>query len=254
MIKRALLNKGMLLAVGISIVILYYELFVGQVFYLFLQDPGKRGNDLTLMATVYALSVYVIFAGMFPGIPYGFSLLEERNSGYMRFILQRMPAKKYICSKILATGISGAVSTLIPYLALIIPIRLVMAHSVEDAFSGMQEDLIWREIAVNYGAGAVYFLRGVLLVLFGILWAEVTLLLSLFVKNKYIAFVLPFVLFELIWILFPFRDINPVFMIRSDLTADESLIFPCAVFLLYIVSVIVGIYFVFRRQFRNEKF
>ena len=79
------------------------------------------------------------------------------------------------------------------------------------------------------------------------------MLLSLFVRNKYIAFVLPFVLFELIWILFPFRGINPVFMIRSDLTLDESLVFPCVVFLLYIALVTVGIYFVFRRQVRNEK-
>lgn len=252
--KKAIFNKGMLLAAGIPILMLYCELFFGWGKFFFVIQNPEYYNGLTIMGEVFALSIYVTFAGMFPGIPYGFSLLEERNSGYLRFILQRMPAKRYICSKMLTVGISGAVSTLIPYLAIAVPVGLVTLHSAVPPYEVLTFTLRWEMVAAVHGDGMVYLLKGILMVLFGILWAEVTLLLSLFVKNKYIAFVLPFILFELIWILFPTNDLNPVYLIRSDSGADDlALGWSFAAFLLYIVLVLVGIYFVFRRQNRNDK-
>lgn len=254
MTRRAILNKGMILAAGIPIFMFYYELFVGQNLLYIIEQSGIYWNGLTLVSEVFALSVYIIFAGMFPGIPYGFSLLEERNSGYLRFILQRMSAKRYIQSKIFWVGISGAVSTFIPYLALAVPVWMLTVDSGVEPYQNLAFVLQWQQIALTYGEGMVYLLKGLLMVLFGILWAEVTLLLSLFVKNKYIAFVLPFVLFQLIWILIPNHDLNPVFLIRSDSTVDEwSLGWSFILFILYTVLVIIGIYFVFRRQVRNEK-
>lgn len=255
MTKHAIFNKGMLLAAGIPIFMFYYELFAGQGFLYTIQSSGMYDNGVVLMLNVFALSVYIIFAGMFPGIPYGFSLLEERNSGYIRFILQRISAKRYIVSKILTVGLSGAASTLIPYLVLVVPIRILTANSTIGYDSGGFADLtIWEKVSTSCGDDMVFLLRGILLVLFGILWAEVTLLLSLFVRNKYIAFVMPFVLFQLLWIFFKIRTLNPVYLIRSDFTVYEmSLFWPFMVFLIYIVLVIIGIYFVFRKQVRDEK-
>ncbi len=253
MTKRAVLNRGMILAAGIPIFMLYYELFVGQGFLYIIEESWIYWNGLTLMGNVFALSVYIIFAGMFPGIPYSFSLLEERNSGYLRFILQRMSAKRYVRSKILTAGISGAVSTLIPYLALVVPVWIVTANSGVEPYGDLSFVLQWQQVALAYGEWAVYVLRGLLMALFGILWAEVTLLLSLFVRNKYIAFVLPFVLFQLIWIIVP-NSVNPVLLIRSDAAADEAALgWSFFLFVLYSALVIIGIYFVFRRQVRNEK-
>ncbi len=256
MTKRAIFNKGMLFAVGVPILMFYQELFFGWGhFFDTIKTSGVYENGLTIMGDVFALSIYIVFAGMFPGIPYGFSLLEERNSSYLKFILQRMSAKRYICRKIVTVGISGAVSTLIPYLALALPVWLVTAHSDVPPYENLTFALRWQLVAANSGEWAVYLLKGLLMVLFGILWAEVTLFLSLFVKNKYIAFVLPYILYELVWILFPVNNLNPVALIRSDASVDGlPLGWSFAEFILLIVLVFFGIYFVFRRQSGNDKF
>ena len=253
MIKRAVINKGMILAWIIPLLMLYYELLVGQGWLAHLLNGAELGNGLNRLLNVYALSAYIIFAGMFPGIPYGFSLLEERNSGYLRYILQRISAKKFIRTKVFVTGVSGAFSTLIPYLVFVIPLAILTRHDTGTPFVG-QEELIWYTIAQSGGAFMVYLLKGVLLVLFGIMWAELTLLLTLYIKNQYIAFVLPVVIFQLFWLIFPWRSWNPVFLIRADFTGNEiSPGWPFFVFLLYIAIVIVGILFGFGRQVKNER-
>lgn len=244
MIKRALCNGGMWLVCLISILIIYYEWIIVE------RIPA---NGLSTLMNVYALSVYVIFTGMFPGIPYGFSFLEERNSGFLKYILQRMSAKAYIRKKVLATGISGAVATVIPYLAFVIPLALLSGRTMPEN-GGSLEDVVWWVLAQEKGVLFVYVLRGVLVMLFGILWAELTLLLTMYVRNKYIAFVLPFVVFQIFWLLFPWTDWNPVHMIRSDFMAGETpLLQPFLIFLLYIVLVVIGIFLSFHRQRKCER-
>lgn len=244
--RKAILNLRMAGVIVVSVAMLYYEMF-----YVEHVNFDKVGS-LQILVNVYAISAYVLFAGMFPGIAYGFSLLEERNSGYIKFILQRMSGRRYILNKILFTGITGAVTTLVPYLFVVIPVKIFTFGSSIVPLQGIK-DLMWTELSDICNGNIVFLLKGILLVMFGILWSEVTLLISLLVTNKYIAFVLPFVVFQLFWLLFPFRTLNPVFMIRSDYGLDTPMMLPYIVFLVYIIAVIAMIYFVFRRQRKHEK-
>ena len=227
MIKRALYNKGMWLACLMQIFIVYYEWFIAENFLeIILRKEEFTGNGLTIFLNVYALSIYVVFPGMFPALPYGFSFLEERNSGYLRYILQRMPAKQYICKKIFVTGISGAVTILIPYLLFVVPLFILTRENVDVLASGLDN----------------------------LFWAELALFLTMYIRNKYIAFVLPFVVFQLFWLLFPWTDWNPVYLIQSNFEIGEIPIGqPFFVFIFYTVLVVIGILLSFRHQLKQEK-
>ena len=114
MIKRAVCNKWMVLACAVSTAIFYYEMLLGWLPIIDIIKNPNYYNGLTELGLLFALCSYCVFAGMFPGLPYGGSLLEERNSGFLYYVRQRISMKKYMRYKIFAVGISGAVSTAIP--------------------------------------------------------------------------------------------------------------------------------------------
>lgn len=251
MIKRAICNKWMLLACTVSIAIFYYEILFGWVPIRGMIKYPQYYNGLAQMLYLFALCSYVIFAGMFPGLAYGNSLLEERNSGYINYVKNRISLKKYMRYKVMVVGISGAVSTLIPYLSVAVPFSFFTRNS-SVKFSKDFAELIWNRVVMMWGEPAVYILRGLLMILFGILWAELSLLLSMIIRNKYIVYILPFVIYQILWIILP-HAVNPVFMIRYDADYNEPLIQPYLLFAVYIVGVVFMAWLLFRRQKKHEK-
>ena len=258
LLRRSVLNTRMLVVILIVVAIYFHELFVNENFFGTDWSRNQTMDILELHLDVFALSFFSITAGMFPGIPYGFSLLEEKNSGYLKYQLSRMPVKNYIRKKIFFVGLSGAVSMLVPYLILMIPIGMAGVPTTEQVHPVIMEDMIWGSVLYVWDGYFVVFLKGILMVLFGILWAEVSLLISLFVRNKYVAFVLPFIVFELCWLLDPgggaLRILNPLYMIGSDFDAGtEPLILPFLLFMLYILIVSVLCGGIFRKQVKHGK-
>ena len=251
MVKRAICNKWMVLACTVSIAIFYYEILFGWIPIRGMIKEPEYYNGLAQMMYLFALCSYVIFAGMFPGLAYGSSLLEERNSGYLNYVKNRISLKKFMRYKVLAVGISGAVSTIIPYLSVAVPFSFFTRNSAVK-FSKDFPEIIWNRVVTMWGEPAVYILRGLLMILFGILWAELTLLLSMIIRNKYIIYVLPFVIYQVLWNVLP-HAVNPVFMIRYDADYNDPLIQPYLLFVIYIAVVVLGIWLLFRRQKKHEK-
>lgn len=257
LIKDSVLNLKMLGVIAVSCILFFVELFINEGF---LGNDWGRNTIIdvqTLLCNVFALSIYTQVVGLFPGIPYGFSLLQERNSGFLKFELLRMSAKRYIRAKIFYTGLSGALTTGIPYLILLIPVSYVGVNTTVQHHTMVLEELVWGPILYDWGGYFVIFLKGILLVLFGILWAEITLLISLSVKNKYIAFILPYILYELLFFL-NWKEgilcaINPRYIIRYDMGMGYPLFLPFLCFGIYILLSILLIEFIFKRQVQNGK-
>lgn len=255
-LRRSIFNLRMLVVVVIILVIYFHELFINENFFGIDWNLNTTVDILELHLSVFAFSFFSITAGMFPGVPYGFSLLEERNSGYLRYELSRMSVDCYIWKKIFFVGISGAASMAIPYCILSVLIGMVGVPTTEAVHPDILESEIWGSILYIWDGYLVLFLHGVLIVLFGILWAELSLLISLFVRNKYIAFVLPFIIFELFWLLNrePFTTINPMYMLRANFDARSStLAQPFLLFVVYILMTMLFCVNVFRKQVKNGK-
>ncbi|MGN0367633.1 MAG: hypothetical protein ACI4EK_02530 [Wujia sp.] len=233
-----------------------FELIFNEQFLQTDWAANETQDILDLAFTVMAFSFFTITAGLFPAFPYAFSLLEERNCGYLRYQLSRMSANQYIYKKLLFVGISGATAMGVPYVLLMCIIGRAGVLSSEELHPSIMEDMIWGDILLVGGGWLVLILKGILIVMFGILWAQVGLLVSLFVKNRYLAFVLPFVIYQFCWLAAPadgsLRIWNPVYMITSDfMSTEETLQQPFIIFTCYIMIVCVLVFTVFKRQVKH---
>ena len=258
MIKKSLINYQMLTALIIGLSTLLFEMAYNLHFF---SDSfnGYKACSLKTVYSVYALSIYSLIAGMFPALPYSFSIADEKRSGVLRLELIRYGYRKYIRNKILAVGLSGMISTLLPYTVVVVLANLFGSHTIDSNTINNMEHLVWRPFArLQNGSMIIYLLKGVLMALFGILWAELALLISLYIRNRYIAYILPFIIYMFLhvatinigWLTYS----NPRFMIRYDMKFGAPLALPFALFVIYILITIVVSNLRFRRMVENGEF
>ncbi len=257
LLKNSIFNFRMLGLIILISLVLFFELCVNESFfsnYLF----GTTIIDAqSLVCNVFALSIFTQLAGLFPGIAFGFSLLDERNSGFLKYELIRSTPMKYIKQKIFFTGLSGAITMIVPYIFLLIPVSFVGVGTTKEYHTAVLEKLAWGSIMYEWNGYLLIALKGVLLILFGIMWAELTLLISLFVKNRYVAFIIPYIIYELLFFLNwkngILMAINPRYMLRYDVGNEYPLILPFFMFIIYIALLDLIILIVFRKQVKDGK-
>ena len=218
MLKRSILNIRMLFVIVANFIILFVSLFEYGIITVDGKTPGTTYDILTMYTIPFAISSFIIFAGIFPGLPYAFSYLEERNSGYLKYIRTRINIGKYAKYKVLFSGLSGGLSVMIP-----------------GDNGHIFKQLMWAPYMYIWGGRFVLLLKAILLFLFGAMWAELALLFSNIFKNRYVAYVLPFLAYELMWLVFPVGIWNPVYLVRSDFGRDIPVFIPYLVDMGYIV-------------------
>lgn len=253
-IKNSFINFKMLCVILIATGLLFFELFAIEKVHL--NDWSMFDESrICIICDVISLSIFTLVAGMFPGIPYSQSFILEKESGYYRYKLIRTKTKRYIATKILCAGLSGAVAMVIPYILLCIPVyamgsKVILGENVEVLVG-----TVWNDVLIKYGDNLVIVLKGVLFMLFGILWSEFALLMSIMISNKYLAFVMPYIIYELLF--FSAYNsivivINPRFMLRYDVPDNYPIVLPYIMFFIYIFTVILLIYNRLKRYIYNE--
>lgn len=243
LLRKSILNVRMLVTVllgsGMMISSFFYQNYVG---------PGRfnTGTDiLTLYTVPFATSSFIIFCGVFPAIPYAYSFIEERNCGYLKFIQIRTSRKVYAAQKIFFTGLAGGAAMLFMGIIVFAWIDFIGVASTPQNHQPIFETLIWGPYMYTWGGRVVFIFKGILMFLFGVMWSELALMVSLIFKNKYVAYVLPFLLYELAWLLIPDNRFNPVFLVRGDFGIEMPLGWPFGIDLIYIliITAINGILF-----------
>lgn len=253
-LKNSFINFKMLCVISVGTGLFLFELFAIERIHL--NDWNMFGESrICIICDVISLSIFTLVAGMFPGIPYAQSFIFERESGYYRYKLIRTKTKRYIATKVLCAGLSGAVAMTIPYILLCIPAYMVgtkvdLGDNVEVLVG-----TVWNDVLIKYGDNLVIVLKGVLFMLFGILWSEFALLMSIMISNKYLAFIMPYIIYELLF--FTANNsiviaINPRFMLRYDVSDKYPILLPYIMFLIYIIAVILLIYNRLKRYLYNE--
>lgn len=234
MLKRAILNVRMLFVIAVNFILLFLSLFEYGIITVNDKTPSITYDILTMYTIPFAISSFIIFAGIFPGVPYAFSYLEERNSGYLKYIQIRINAEKYVKWKIFFSGLSGGVSIMIPGIMIFAVICLIGREVIPGENGHIFTQLMWEPYMYIWGGRFVLLLKAILLFLFGVMWAELALLFSNIFKNRYVAYVLPFLAYELMWLVFPVGIWNPVYLVRSDFGREVSVLIPYLVDIGYI--------------------
>ena len=231
-----------------------YELFVTDGFFYWAFP--KANVDLTFFwENLIMLSGMSRIAAVLPGLPVAYSLLEERNSGYLRIDIYREGAGAYIKRKLYFVIVSGMLVMLVPYLLINIPILAVTEPVGPDNCHSVLKDMVWGKVLFIWGGKLYLILQGLIFALYGALWALIVLLVTLFVRNKYIAFVIPFIINIVSKDFFTGKIngyTNTELWWRGDVERKSIM----ASFLYYIIPVlilIIVITWVFKRQVRNGK-
>lgn len=234
MLKNSILNARMMFVIAANFLLLFMSLIEYNVITLENRTPGTTYDILTMYTIPFAISSFIIFAGIFPGVPYAFSYLEERNSGYLKYIQTRINIGKYAKYKVFFSGLSGGLSVMIPGIMIFAVICLIGREVIPGENGHIFRQLMWAPYMYVWGGRFVLLLKAVLLFLFGVMWAEVALLFSSIFKNRYVAYVLPFLAYELIWLVFPVGIWNPVYLVRSDFGREVPVFMPYLVDIGYI--------------------
>ena len=173
----------------------------------------------------WSASTFFFLFPMLAVVPYGWSLISELKSGYIKNIFTRMDRRDYLRAKYLAAFLAGGVSVVLPMLmnfltvACFIPMR--MPEASEDMYYGVFGGSLWAEIF--YTCPILYVLLYLVLdFVFAGLWATVSLSVAYFVKNKATAIFGPY-LFLLFFhfvtsVLFVWDlrvDVTPINFIRA---------------------------------------
>lgn len=242
-LKRSFLNKGFfagLLAVT--------WLLADAVF----QAPLDRTrSSYFILANVEAASGFGPFAAVFPSLAYASAFCEEYNSGYLKMIFSRISSKKFGMIRIITVALSGGVMVAVPILvscgmAYYFGIPGIPGGSDE----GMLDGTMMRSYIENYGDWYVFAWKVILGLLFGCMWALAGLAFAVWIPNKYVSLIAPFVLYETMWIVFyKIPLLNPIWLRRGDAIDSYPLsgFMECVYILLAAIVVMMGV----KRRFRN---
>lgn len=235
-LKRSIFNPGF---------------FAGMIFVLAILLPaavldtpldGSR-SYLHGFGNVFHASGFSPFAAVFPVLAYASAYCEERGSGYFYMLLHRTGFAGFIKVRAAAVACSGGLLVALPITVVCLIVYIGGAPGIP---TGSDKDILTGsriiEAIAEYGDWYVVGGKIVLGFLFGALWALVGFAFAVWIPNRYVSLLAPFILYDTLWLFIGFKSYNPVELLSGDDVDHGN--YPLAVFfdLLYIAIVIRMIY------------
>ncbi len=208
------------------------------------QAPLNRTrSSYFILANVEAASGFGPFAAIFPSLAYASIFCEEYNRGYLKMILTRMSYKKFGMIRLITVAISGGTMLAIPIL-----ITYSMAYHFgvpgipQGSDAGMLSGTIEFFYIEKYGDWYILFWKVILGFLFGCMWALAGLAFAVWIPNKYVSLIAPFVLYESMWIgFYKLPLLNPIWLMRGINNYPLSGLIECVYILLVVIIVLLGL-------------
>lgn len=205
-LKRSFLNVGFLAGM-----IAVTWILVDAVF----QAPLDRSrSSYYILANVESASGFGPFAAVFPSLAYSSVFCEEYNSGYLKMVLTRMSYKKFGAMRLATTALSGGTMLAVP-----VSLALGMAYGFGvpgipvGSDAGLLDSALELAYIEAYGDGFVFAGKVLLTFLFGCIWAVAGLAFAVWIPNKYVSLIAPFVLYESMWVgFYNLPLLNPIWL------------------------------------------
>jgi ABC-type transport system involved in multi-copper enzyme maturation permease subunit len=204
---------GTILSVYASYI--YWPTNVTHDFYL--NYPRSPYVTWFLIGDMPSAHIYNILFPLLASIVFADSYAEDVNSGYIKNILTRVKKKKYYATRYISNFCVGGLVATFPLMLNFFINMLVFPLIENNYYYGMnliQEQDIFHHIF--YSNPLIYvFLRILLLFILGGVLASIGLTCSLFIKNRYIVIIIPFLVFMAIDVLMPITLSNLFFTFGS---------------------------------------
>ncbi len=243
-LKRSIINPGF---------------FVGIVFVLVILLPaavldtpldGSR-SYLYGFGNVFHASGFSPFAAVFPVLAYASVFCEEHNSGYLRMILHRTGFAGFMKVRAVTVGFSGGMMIAVPIAVICLIVYIGGVPGIPtDSDEGLLAGTKIIEAIIKYGDWYVVGGKVVLGFLFGVLWALVGFAFAVWIPNRYVSLLAPFILYDALWLFIGYRSFNPIFLLAGDDVGRGN--YPLAVLidLLYIAAALFAVHVGIRQERR----
>lgn len=209
--KRALLSRPFFVGLALAVVSMAAWIMPEFRHYPDLAEMGRNG---ALYWFIWAHSGYIsLFAPILATLPFTRSYAEERNGGFSRFVLQRLPSFRYWVVKLVSNAMAGGLVLALPSAA-----ALCMSTAAFPMYPRPYLERLPSYFFYDLGppAGLVYMgLQVATAFLYGALSATLGLAASVLFRNAFIANISTFTLFMIVGFLFAFAGfghLNPMFL------------------------------------------
>ena len=193
-VKRSFLNLGFFIGMAVVAVLLLAAVVTGA-------PLNRTRSSYYILTNVFAASGFGPFAAVFPVLAYGTSFCEEYQSGYYRMIFSRMSPVRFGRIRICSVALSGGVMLAVPIASACIMAYILGVPGVpQGSDEGLLDGTIMLTYIVKYGDWYIAVGKTVLGFLFGCVWALMGFLFAVWIPNRYVALIAPFVLYESMWI------------------------------------------------------
>ena len=202
------------------------------------------------IANIFHASGFSPFAAIFPVLAYSTVYCKEYDSGYLRMVLHRAGYAGFAKVRIVTVAVSGGLMIALPFLAACLIAYAGGAHGIPAGVDeGLLEGSKIIEGIVKYGDWYVIAGKTLMGFLFGALWALVGFAFAVWIPNRYVGLLAPFVLYEALWMFLGFVPYNPGFLVSGGNVDHGN--FPLAAFIdaVYIGVTVAVIY----RGLRQER-
>lgn len=254
-LKRAIFSKSSLVAFILTLITLLIGAY-GTLFYGFSPqfDYCKKlydSIDIFIITKDFGpYSFLGVIAPLLAVLPFSNSYLQEKDSGFLKFIYTRIDTKKYITIKILVNAITSGLIVITSFIFVFALICLLLGINVNH---NSTFEIVGPYIFLYRKSKWIYIIYiFILTFLFNAIFATLALGLSPFINNKYLSFLCPFAIYMLSMTLFPYIGLGryKMCLLFSSTVPNNELFILIYQIVLLILSVIL---FNLGVRYRNEK-
>lgn len=229
-LKAVVFSPAMLVSVTVGILFLTWNRAANLISYnakyqaaLTFRDMGSIFLDDISMS--HGLSGYDLFAPIFAVLPAATLFCEDYTSGYLKAILSRVGKKRYIGETLCCSSLAGGLAVFLPCLLsglfYLVNGKLNFPENRNRwGYSTVFDETVYSEMQYVWGGILLFIMLLALAFLFGAVWSDVGLLLSVLMPNRYLALAAPFALYFSIHLIFYWLGFllvfSPVNMLMPD--------------------------------------
>ena len=239
-LKTSIFSPAMFVSVFVGVWFLTWNRVVTLISYnarygaaLTFRDIGSVFLDD--IAVSHSLSGYDLFAPILAVLPAAALFCEDYNSGYIKSILNRVEKRRYIRETLLCSSIAGGLAIFLPCflsgLFYLVNGKLDTLDNINSwGYSTSFDETVYSQVQYIWGGLLLALMLMVLAFLFGAIWSDVGLLVSVLFPNKYLALAAPFALYFSIHLIFYRLEFllvfSPVNMLMPNTTFIPFTLYP----------------------------
>ncbi len=235
-LKRSFLNPGFFVGLALVTVLLVSAAVIWSPL------DGSRSSYYILF-NAFGASGFGPFAAIFPVLAYASEFCEEYQSGYYRMIFARMGPMRFGRVRICTVALSGGVMVAVPFaIVCLIAFTCGTPGVPQGSDEGMLQGMVLLTYITKYGDWYIGVGKTIIGFLFGCIWALVGLAFAIWIPNRYVALIAPFVLYESMWLgLSDVPLLNPISLYRGEsLNSYPLTVGMECVYLAVVISVIMA--------------